>query len=680
MNRGGRWAVYLGCAALAMLCYWSTAPRTITWWEGTSWVMAAATLGVTFPPGSLLLTILGWLVSKLPVGLPLPFQLNLFGGVLALGVLGFVYFIALDLSRSSSSSQPNESREPPLWGMLASGSALLTLALGWTMWRYANKFTPYILTALMTGVLLWAMLRWWRDADSSRAPRWLALVMLCFGLDFSIHRTNMLLLPGFALWILLRDPGVYRRLRNWAIACGSLVVGLSAQLAVMAIARRNPIVNANDPSTWSRFYDYVSLKQFGGGWLVDLWPRKGPFFSYQLMDYLKAFVATFADLQGPLGPIGVLPLTLGLVGIVSLWRTRVRLAMGMIVLYLLSSLGAVVYFNLPANFPWPMDRHYLASFVVFGIFVAIGAAAVMGWTWRTRPTLRKTALTALAALLVAMPASQWLRNHSRVDQSGDLFAYDYAGNILKTVGRDAIVIVQGDNLWPVWYRHAVEGMRPDVTILSLSLLNTGWYVNQMMNRPPGIPIELTDAEKAGLGPKEWDGDSIFVLPVTASAKNALAQSGIAAADSIHLHAPPPVYKNLLLPQEWLLLGMIQENDWKRPIYFTDVPNWLLPNCRSEGIVSHLLPTDAAGIDCALLHKNLITSYEYHTDGLSGAAGKDPLAWMSVSAAQRYIYAFKQLADCQDEKGLTEGAAEARARMQALFPSARSDAGPQPANR
>ena len=87
----------------------------------------------------------------------------------------------------------------------------------------------------MTGVLLWAMLRWWRDADNSRATRWLALIMLCYGLDFSIHRTNLLLLPGFAVWVLLRDPRVYGRLRNWVIACGSFVVGLSAHLGVMAI-------------------------------------------------------------------------------------------------------------------------------------------------------------------------------------------------------------------------------------------------------------------------------------------------------------------------------------------------------------------------------------------------------------------------------------------------------------
>ena len=656
-------SVLLVCAALAMWCYGSTAPRTITWWEGTSWVMAAATLGITFPPGSLLLTIFGWLFSKLPLGLPLPFQLNLFGGLIALGVMGFVFVIGRALSGLTPLPHAQDHREPGLLGAVGTGCVTLTFALGWTTWRYSNKFTPYILTALMTGLLLWAMLRWWRAADDSRAIRWLALIMFCFGLDFSIHRTNLLLLPGFAVWILLRDPRVYRRVRHWAIACGSFVIGLSAHIAVMAIARQNPVVNANDPSTWSRFYDYVSLKQFGGGWLVNLWPRKGPFFSHQLMDYMRAFTATFADPQGPLGPIGVLPLLFGLVGIVSLWRKRARLAMGLIVLYLCSSLGAVIYFNLPAQFPWPMDRHYLASFVIFSIFAVIGASTLLGWAWRLRSNTRRVIMAALILLLVAMPVGQWLRNHTRVDQSGDLFAYEFAGNILKSVDRNAIVIVQGDNLWPLWYRNSVEGLRPDVTVLSLSLMNTGWYVSQMMSRPPGIPIVLTEEEKAALGPKAWDGDSIFVIPVTSSAKTALAQAGIMAADTVHLHAPPPVYQNLLLPQEWLLLGMIEENGWNRPIYFTDVPPWLAPNCRTEGIVSRLVPQDQAAVDCTILRNNLLAGYDFHVLD----PGRDPLAWMSINAAKRYMYAFEQLALCETQGGDVKLAAEERQRARALFP-------------
>ena len=43
-----------------------TAYPTITWWDSSSFSLAAATLGVTPPPGSLLLTLLGWTITRIP--------------------------------------------------------------------------------------------------------------------------------------------------------------------------------------------------------------------------------------------------------------------------------------------------------------------------------------------------------------------------------------------------------------------------------------------------------------------------------------------------------------------------------------------------------------------------------------------------------------------------------------
>jgi hypothetical protein len=50
---------------LAGAVYWATAYPTITWWDSSSYSLATATLGVTSPPGSIVLTLLGWPVAKL---------------------------------------------------------------------------------------------------------------------------------------------------------------------------------------------------------------------------------------------------------------------------------------------------------------------------------------------------------------------------------------------------------------------------------------------------------------------------------------------------------------------------------------------------------------------------------------------------------------------------------------
>jgi len=92
-------------AGISLLVYWMTAYRTITWWDNCSYATAAITFGITFPPGSLLLTILGWLVTQLPLGISKIFALNLFAGVQAVFVVGMVMLIRIRLVRDSVLSE-----------------------------------------------------------------------------------------------------------------------------------------------------------------------------------------------------------------------------------------------------------------------------------------------------------------------------------------------------------------------------------------------------------------------------------------------------------------------------------------------------------------------------------------------------------------------------------------------
>jgi len=92
-------------AALAFLGYACTAARTITWWDGSSYPLAAVTLGIPGAPGSLLLTILGWIVSRIPIVHPVAFRLNLFAALLAATLVGLVSWLGPPLATP-------EGREP----------------------------------------------------------------------------------------------------------------------------------------------------------------------------------------------------------------------------------------------------------------------------------------------------------------------------------------------------------------------------------------------------------------------------------------------------------------------------------------------------------------------------------------------------------------------------------------
>src|ERR1043166_9538707 len=216
------------CAAIAFAVYSGTVARTITWWDGSSYPLAAVTLGIPGAPGSLVLTLLGWLFAKIPVVHPVAFRLNLFAALVSASLAGLVCWLGARLATS-------EDREPAAAERFAGAFAGLAFAFGVTPWTYAVQFTPYGLSALWTALILAAALWWWRR-PADRAPPWgpggrrpplsgggvwgggrppaesdglarLFVLFLLLGLDLSVHRTNLLLVPAALVWLALRSPG-----------------------------------------------------------------------------------------------------------------------------------------------------------------------------------------------------------------------------------------------------------------------------------------------------------------------------------------------------------------------------------------------------------------------------------------------------------------------------------------
>ena len=376
-GRASRIAVGAAVLAIAGLVFWRTAYPTITWWDSARYSVTAATLGVTSSPGSLLLTLIGWVVTRGTVGLTTARTLAMTGAATAVATVGLVYLAGLRVRRLAGS--PGVALALP--SRIGAGLGALAFAFSATLWEYATQFTPYILSAAFTALIFIAMVRWWRVADEPRAWRELALVTLLFGLDFSVHRTNAMLLPGAFAWILIRRPATLLQPASWLAALGGLILGLAVQLLVMPIASntQSPI-NMAEPSTWARFWDYVSLVQVGGGFLITVWPRNAPIWSFQIVDFLRAIGDNFFTMKGPLGPVGVIPGLAAVFALAILWRRDRRLGIALATVVVLHAITTIAYFNIPANYFRSLYRHYLPVFVVIAILVTCGTSIVSDGT------------------------------------------------------------------------------------------------------------------------------------------------------------------------------------------------------------------------------------------------------------------------------------------------------------
>jgi hypothetical protein len=623
-------AVPLASATIAFAVYASTAARTITWWDGSSYPLAAVTLGVPGAPGSLLLVLLGWIVSLVPVVHPVAFRLDLFAALIVATLAGLVSWLGARLATP-------EDRAPGIAEQLAGACAALAFAFGVTPWTYATQFTPYGLSALWTALIMVAALAWWRRPSESSGHARLFLLFLLFGLDLSVHRTNVLLLPAAVLWVAIRSPGGRRRAGDFAAAAGGLVLGLAFHLLLIPMAARHPVYMIEDTSTWAGWCSYVTIGQKGGGFLINLFPRKASFFSVQLADYL-VFLGRNLNLLLFLPVFAVF-------GWVSILRHHPRRALGLMAFFLCAGPGAVVYFNLPQHYMRPIDRHYLPSLVILAPWVAAGMAPLL--RRQARLPGRSVRLTILAAVLGLPALAEWGANRPDCDLSRVRFTETFARDVFACLPERAILLTNGDNdSFPPWYLQQAENFRRDVTVVNLPLANTGNYVRQLRRRDPDL-AELLAGEPLEdvLTPRQVAAESVAVA-VDPHADPGLP-AGVTPPDTVRFRLTGTVYGS-----DRVALDVLRLTRWRRPVYLActvspENVSWLWPFARIDGLAFRIIPSaDPAVHDVDHLRHQLLERVSY----ADLADSTIPMDRDSRAMCSNYLAALVQLANLQAGRG------------------------------
>lgn len=286
-----------------------------------------------------------------------------------------------------------------------------------------------------------------------------------------------------------------------------------------------------------------------------------------------------------------LPLLLGLIGAAFHFMRDWRRAFSVLVLFLVTGIGIILYLNQTPFQPRERDYAYVASFFAFSIWVGIGATGLLRLVAdqlaeRMKPDVLPHTVAALAGVIfAAVPLLMMLVNFDDHDRSGRYVAGDYAYNMLVGLEEDAILFTNGDNdTFPLWYLQEVEGVRQDVRVTNLSLLNTPWYIRQLKNQASRdsepLPISLPEDVIDQMEIIRWEPRELE-LPVNRAALFRESDSEIFVQDSDSSLIESPMrwflegrpYSqdiNLLYGADQAALNILLTNaqqNWKRPIYF-----------------------------------------------------------------------------------------------------------------
>jgi Protein of unknown function (DUF2723) len=611
-------------ASLVVLAlYVLTLAPTTAMWDASEYIAAAYRMSLPHPPGNPLFILVGRVFTLLPMAPTIAERVNLLAAITSALSAGLWFLVSERLLRTWVEER---------WQRLV-GAAASTLigATAFTVWNQSvvNE-KVYTISLLGLALISWLILRWIDSPDGFRADRLLILIAYLMGLGYANHMAGFLAAPAVAVAVLVRRPTTILRWKLILVALAALVFGMSPFATQPIRSAFHPPLNTGEPTgcleqleasclfsqeTVDRFLPNFNREQYQKPPLsvrqAPITAQIGMWWEYFRWQWLRDADGDDARLQRVLA---VIFLALGLYGGLVHWRRDRQTFWYFGPLMVTLTLVLIYYMNFKLG--WTQgerlgvenfelrevrdrDYFYLWSFSAWGVWAGLGLVSL----WRElaagiAPLVRATDARARRAILAAAPVLllacvPLVSNHGDASRRGETFTQEWARDLLNSVEPYGVLITNGDNdTFPLWYAQDVEGIRQDVTVAVTSLLNTDWYVRQILRRPlyeyderagpaiyrgmaprkPGPPLRLTIAE----------ADAIPELV-------SVREPQIFRKDSLIARIEP----GYLTRDQLLILRFIRDSFPDRPLYLaTPVvagPIGLSPYIVAQGLAYKVMP-------------------------------------------------------------------------------------------
>ncbi len=445
-----------------LLVYVKTLTVTVPFWDSGEFIATSNILGLPHPPGSPVYTMIGRIVSLIPLG-STAWRVNFMSAFFsALSCL----LTFLVVSRALQRGWGNGNLKPATALACDVGGLAAAFFMGFSnaFWDNGIEAEVYAFSVFLIMLCAWLAFRWWDHVGEHRNDRLLVLIAYILAVSTAVHLNTILVGPGLLvlLWILrpsffstgrfwfaatilvgfvffiwLNDVseeinvpapiviGIFLTIcvvwyvnrkglvRNnlptwWALAT---VVGFTVQLFLLLRSQQHPAINEGAPETFQTWKDYLLRKQYGPSSPFER--RADVWFQIDHM-YLRYVGQQFVLTQGfgPFGPdsfwviaVNSIPYLLLAIGAWWNWKRDQRTFWFFLVQNVVMGPALIFYLNFTDHEVRERDYFFTNSYMFLSMWMGMGAGALLEWIARALEPgrVRIPAIVPGTAKLIASP-------------------------------------------------------------------------------------------------------------------------------------------------------------------------------------------------------------------------------------------------------------------------------------
>lgn len=222
-------AVAVVVTLISALTYLLTMESSASFWDCGEFIASSYKLEVGHPPGNPVFQLFARIFTMPFSGESAAVAVNSLSAICSALTILFLYYTIVFFARRMVKGKGDYDFTQAVAIMGAGAVGSLAYTFSDTFWFSAVEGEVYAMSSLFTAVVFWAMTRWYDQADTPQANRWIVLISFLMGLSIGVHLLNLLTVPAlvFMYYYRQRENGTYDRKEFVKIGVvGVLILGL----------------------------------------------------------------------------------------------------------------------------------------------------------------------------------------------------------------------------------------------------------------------------------------------------------------------------------------------------------------------------------------------------------------------------------------------------------------------